>query len=527
MRPDLEYNQNGDVTASSEKLDKVEVASDSSDHGSESIIQAVVGDIELREHNIPKDDIVPPEAPAALDWDGPDDPDNPKNWRFGNRVFQTLPPALFSFVVTFASPVYTTATQQIQDEFNVPLEVAIVPLTTHTLGFALGPMLAAPLSELVGRRYVYIISFGLFLVFTMASGLSPNVAALCVLRLIAGCLGAPALAVGAGTVTDVWDTHKDGGVAAMFFIMAPFLGSSLGPVFGGLISYNQTWRWTMWLVLLIGGPMFLFFIPFMKETYKPVILKKRAIKRGTPLPPQPRGAEALRKVLMVTLLRPLHMLVTEPIVIALSLYTAFIFGVLFLFFAAIPYSYGTQYRFDRRESGLIFLSNIVGVILGSATFGVIDRTIYKKRYEHAIANGQQPAAELRLISAMIGSIGLPLSLFWFAWTCKSSVHWIVPSLSIIFFGWGMILIFLAAATYLVDTYQYLTAASALAANGLLRYGFGAVFPLFAIQMFTNLKIGLATSVLAIISTVMMAVPFVFYRYGKYFRERSAYETLKG
>ncbi|KAK6336528.1 hypothetical protein TWF696_002078 [Orbilia brochopaga] len=493
--------------------------------GSDSTLPAALNEADVEQQKV---EVIAPETPpVALDWDGPSDPDNPRNWPFVDRVFHTIPPALFSFVVTFASPVYTTALQQVQNEFNVSLEVAIVPLTTHTIGFALGPMLAAPLSEMFGRKYVYLISFALFLLFTIASGLAPNITALCVFRLIAGSLGAPALAVGAGTISDIWDTHKDGGLAGMFFIMSPFLGSSLGPVFGGLISYHRTWRWTMWLILLIGGPLYLWFIPFMKESYKPVILKKRAIKRGLPLPPQPKGAEALKKVLTITLLRPIHMLVTEPIVIALSLYTAFTFGVLFLFFAAIPYSFRRQYNFDRRQSGLVFLSSVVGILLGAVTFGIIDRTIYKKRYEHAVANGRKAAVELRLISAMIGSFGLPLSLFWFAWTCTPSTHWIVPILSIIFFGWGMMLIFLAAATYLVDTYQYLTAASALAANGLLRYGFGAVFPLFAIQMYENLKIGLATSVLGIISVIMMAVPFVFYRYGKYFRERSGYDTLKG
>ncbi|EPS44820.1 hypothetical protein H072_1147 [Dactylellina haptotyla CBS 200.50] len=495
-----------------------------SSSSSEVAFPAAVNSTDMEQQKTEEVEPIPP--PVTLDWDGPDDSGNPRNWPFIDRCFQTIPPAMFGFVVTFASPVYTTATQQIQDEFHVSFETALVPLTTHTLGFALGPMLAAPLSEMFGRKYVYLSSFALFLLFTMASGLAPNIAALCVFRLIAGCVGAPALAVGAGTIGDVWDTHKDGGLAAMFFIMSPFLGSSLGPVFGGLISYHKTWRWTMWLVLLIGGPMYLWLIPFMKETYKPAILKKRAIERGLPLPPKPKGSEAIKKILLVTLFRPVHMLMTEPIVLALSLYTAFTFGVLFLFFAAIPYSFGTQYHFDRRESGLIFISSVVGIILGALTFGIIDRTFYKRRYEHAIANGRKPAVELRLLGAMVGSFGLPIALFWFAWTCKASIHWIVPALSVIFFGFGMMLIFLSAATYLVDTYQYLAAASAMAANGLLRYGFGAVFPLFTIQMYTGLGIGLATSVLAIISVVLMAVPFVFYRFGKYFREKSAYDTLK-
>jgi hypothetical protein len=80
--------------------------------------------------------------------------------------------------------------------------------------------------------------------------------------------------------------------------------------------------------------------------------------------------------------------------------------------------------------------------------------------------------------------------------------------------------------YTVDVYQSGTAASAASANGLLRYTFGAVYPLFALNMYENLGIGLATSVLGIISVVFMSLPFLFYRYGKRFRAMSSYDTLR-
>jgi hypothetical protein len=74
-----------------------------------------------------------------------------------------------------------------------------------------------------------------------------------------------------------------------------------------------------------------------------------------------------------------------------------------------------------------------------------------------------------------------VGLFWFAWTARHDVHWISPVLAAIPFAWGNLCIFISAGMYLVDTYQALNSASAIAANGLLRYMFGFAFPLFTLQ----------------------------------------------
>lgn len=84
----------------------------------------------------------------------------------------------------------------------------------------------------------------------------------------------------------------------------------------------------------------------------------------------------------------------------------------------------------------------------------------------------------------------------------------------------------ASATYLVDTYLALNAASAIAANGFLRYTLGAVFPLFTLQMYKRLGIDWATSLLAFITVLLMPIPWVLFKYGKAIRARSQYDTLK-
>jgi hypothetical protein len=117
-------------------------------------------------------------------------------------------------------------------------------------------------------------------------------------------------------------------------------------------------------------------------------------------------------------------------------------------------------------------------------------------------------------------------LQWFAWTAKRDVSWASPVVAAIPFAWGNLSIFLSAANYLIDTYQALNGASALAANGFLRYTLGAVFPLFTLQMYRGLGIGWATSLLGFVTVALMPVPWVLFKYGKEIRGRSSYETLK-
>ncbi len=80
--------------------------------------------------------------------------------------------------------------------------------------------------------------------------------------------------------------------------------------------------------------------------------------------------------------------------------------------------------------------------------------------------------------------------------------------------------------YLVDTYQAMTGASAVAANGLLRYTFGAAFPLFTLQMYQKLGIAWATSLLGFVTIALMPIPWVLFKYGRAIRGRSQYDTLK-
>jgi MFS family permease len=308
---------------------------------------------------------------------------------------------------TFATSVTVPAIPLLQEAFNVSRTEAILPLTMYTLGIAIGPLFIAPLSETLGRRWVYIGTCTCFMAFTAGAGASTTFASLLACRFLAAFLGSAGLAMGGGTVADIWALEKAGKGPALLFILGPFLGPTLGPLAGAYIlhEYNQRWRFSQWVILMFGAPVYLGIL-CMKETSKAQILKpKRQAGTLTAAHVWARTKHHFRN----GVLRPSRMLITEPIVLSLTIYTAYAYAMIFSFFGSLPYVLELEYGFNSRQVGLAFLSVIIGYILANFMFGAFDRTLYARASKAA---GGVPAPEHRLYSALVGSFFIPVGLFW-------------------------------------------------------------------------------------------------------------------
>jgi MFS family permease len=132
---------------------------------------------------------------------------------------------------TLGTSVYTPAVFLLEDHFQISREVALLGLSLFTFGLALGPLIAAPLSEVRGRLIVYQISLVFLLGFTAEAGCAQNIETLLICRFLAGTGGSAAMAVGAGTIADLWDGEgdaRDKGLAAIAFVLSGYLGPTLG-----------------------------------------------------------------------------------------------------------------------------------------------------------------------------------------------------------------------------------------------------------------------------------------------------------
>lgn len=453
----------------------------------------------------------------------PLDPENPLNWPLPTKLYHALCTALLSLAVTYGSSSYSPGIPSIASALNISVPVSTLGLSLYVLGLALGPLISAGLSETYGRRPVYLYLPPLALLFTLGAGLSKSVGPLLVCRFLAGALGAAPLSVGAGTNADLW-APLDRARGASFWILMPFLGPALGPSTAGYPVQELSWRWgSGWLPLIVGGAAWVFCLG-QRETYAKVILKRRAREFGLEGPVDRMPVEVWGKVKVVfrlTVLKALGMLVSEPIVLLFSLYSAFTFGVLFAFFTMVTWVYRTVYGFSVGKAGLVFLAIGCGSVVATVVFWVVDQYTYRKPMRVRMGRGEMGMLEPeeRLYSAMLGGVLLPISLFWFGFTAREDVHWIVPTLGLGVFGCGNLLVFDSTATYLSDVYGPLGGASAMSANSLARYGFGAAFPLFSVQMTKGLGVKGAGGLLGGVTVLMMGIPFLFWRFGKRVRAR--------
>ena len=102
-----------------------------------------------------------------------------------------------------------------------------------------------------------------------------------------------------------------------------------------------------------------------------------------------------------------------------------------------------------------------------------------------------------------------------------STPWIVPTLAGLFLGFGIYTVFLQCLNYIIDAYL-MFAASAIAANTIMRSTFGAVFPLFATYMFNGIGINWGCTLLGCVAALFIPMPFVFYFKGKTIRAKSKF-----
>lgn len=261
---------------------------------------------------------------------------------------------------------------------------------------------------------------------------------------------------------------------------------SFRPVIGSFVVVQKSWRWTQWTLLFLAA--FSMILTLLSgETFHPVLRRRLAKKHGVKgaaldaSAPKPSLGERVRTFAVVGLIRPVRMLFLEPIVGLTGIYVSAEFGTLFSFFAAVPYTFGTVYGFSLQESGLVFLSIVIGCLLGLVAIMLCDVLLYRGRAARKFSSAERVPPEYRLYPAMIGSVGLPLGLFWFAWTAREGVSWASPAVAIVPFAFGNFCLFVSTIQYTSDTYHGNVVASAASANTLARYVFAGVFPLFTVQ----------------------------------------------
>lgn len=449
-----------------------------------------------------------------------DDLENPKNWSKARKWYITMVVAITCFVVAFNSSVITADLEGVSETFHVSEEVSLLTITLFVIGFGVGPMAFAPLSEIYGRRPVYAVTLGLAVIFTIPGAVAKNIGTLLVTRFIAGVAFSAPMSLVGGTLVDMWK-NEERGVPMAAFSAAPFIGPGVGPLVGGYLGEAGGWRWLYWIQLILSGIVWVLITFTVPETYTPRLLANRAkkLRKETGndkfVTEQDLDTRPFAQRMSLFLIRPFQLLFRELIVFFISLYMSVLYGLLYMFFVAYPIVYQKGKGWSAGSTGLMFIPLICGVLLSAACSPFINKHYLQLVQKH---NGHPPA-EARLIPMMISCWFIPVGLFIFAWTSYKEVHWAGPAFGGFSVGFGFIFLYNSANNYLVDSYQH-SAASALAAKTFIRSFWGASVVLFTNQMYERLGDQWASTLLAFIGLACCAIPYVFYFFGARIRAYS-------
>lgn len=386
-----------------------------------------------------------PDDPNIVWWDGPDDPANPMNWPTWRKTLNCGLISLLTFVTPLASSIFAPGVPKLMLDFHSDSEtLAAFVVSVYILGFAFGPLIIAPMSEIYGRTVVYHVCNVGLIAFLVGCALAPDLNTLIGFRFLSGIFGACPMSNGGGSIADmVSQEHR--AVAMSAFSIGPLLGPIVGPVAGGFLAAAKGWRWVFWLLVIVTGAVALAMLIFVRETYVPVILQRKVdrLRKET-------GNEELRSKLDVGLsptdyfkrgiIRPLKILCRSPIVALLALYMSIVYGYLYLMFTSMTEVFQEYYGFSSSITGLVYLGMGVGSMCGLILYSTTSDRYIRNR---ASKEGKGMKPEYRLQLLPVGALVLPAGFFIYGWTAEYRVQWMVPIIGTGIIGMGNIVIFMA------------------------------------------------------------------------------------
>ncbi|PYH96177.1 MFS general substrate transporter, partial [Aspergillus ellipticus CBS 707.79] len=214
----------------------------------------------------------------VVQWDGPEDLENPHNWSIRYKFFVSGVLVALPLIVNIGTSIMSGTAADLEKEFHIGTEVVILSTTTMFLiGFVTGPLIFGPLSEKYGRRWPILSGVILFATFSIPVAVAQNFYTILICRFFSGAFGASSMAVTGGALTDVWNTTISRGIALDSFVATAFIGPVISPILSNFITQSYLgWRWTLWIVIIAAYSFSVFAVFALPETYAPVLLTAKA-----------------------------------------------------------------------------------------------------------------------------------------------------------------------------------------------------------------------------------------------------------
>ncbi|KAH6678570.1 major facilitator superfamily domain-containing protein [Halenospora varia] len=420
--------------------------------------------------------------------------------------------------VTLTSTTYVGAEYLIQEKWGGSTQVVTLGQSMFIVGTAVGPAFMGPLSDIGGRKWVYVASITAYAILNFGTAYARNLPMLIIFMFLAGTAGSTALSNVAGTIADLFGDIDGAGQAMALFVVSANTGPSLGSPVGGWITDNPNMglKW-IFLINVIIGFAFAILMCFIPETLPRLVIAREAQKSSNLDETEAailRSKVNVWKELRFVATMTFRIMFTEPIVGALGIYNGFAYGILFLYLDGVFDVFVVNNGLSVIGADLTYLNFVVGVLCMFAFVPVQTYLYGRDRIKHGT---NRP--EARFITSLVFVWLFPITLLWFAFTSDGSVSYWSPVVAGGVLGFADPLLWLSMLNYITDAYPNV-AASAIAAFLIPSFIMAAALAHLGVLMFENMSTKWAMATIGFISFGLCALIYVVFFFGARIRGRS-------
>ncbi|PFH53304.1 hypothetical protein AMATHDRAFT_137906 [Amanita thiersii Skay4041] len=480
---------------------------------------------------------------------------DPRKWSHLRKNLSLFLVSAASMIAGLAGNIQNPAVAAMQEDLHATSDQFSLSISNFILIQGLVPLAWSAISEVKGRKMVYLASLAMFTAGSVAVSLSPTMQMVIGFRCIQAAGSSAVITIGAATLADIFDTEERGTKMGIYY-MAPLLGPAIGPIFGGVLTTGFNWRAIFWFLTIFSGVSFMAFLLLFKDTFRKErsllyqnVLKAHLKELATNATPKvlssgtsfetdvipPLGTKSsgehtivetlddLEKLPEVNLtwkdvspIKPLWLVLRRwnNIVILLSSGLSFAFN--FMITYSSSRTLGFQYQFNPLKIGFVILAYGIGCMVGSLVGGPwSDYTLAKLK----AANEGKSYPEMRLHSTFLGVVMLPPVLVALGWISKQKVH--VAAICVFLFlnGFFSIWAYTSMLAYIVDSNKG-RSSTAVATNSAFRGIFAFIGTEVVVPMQDNLGDGWMMVVWGILMLVSGLLLLLVYWKGKTWREKA-------
>ncbi|TFK48710.1 MFS general substrate transporter [Heliocybe sulcata] len=488
---------------------------------------------------------------------------DPRKWSRARKMIVLCIISGASLIAGLGSNIYNPSIHDIEVDLNANNSEISLTLSLFILLQGVVPLLWSSISEIKGRKVVYVTSIALYMIGCICVATAKNIGVVIGMRCLQALGSSAVMAIGAATLADIYEPHERGTMMGVYYT-APLLGPSVGSILGGGLTQGFNWRASFWFLTIWGGIILIAFISFFSDTFRRErsltyqnVLRRRMREREaatlsskrssqvTVVPPAEKGekqapannpdspdvapdleaqtappAPAMKEIklsfLDINPLPPIALVMRRGNNAAILVASGFIFGFGYCISYTCSRNLTSIYGYDALKIGLVLLSYGAGSMCGSILGGRWSDWVFRSlKNKH----GGNSHAEMRLESTKIMMVVLPLVSVAYGWLVQKHVHIAAVCVALFFCGFSSIWIYSSTLAYIVDA-NVGRSSTAVACNSMFRGIFAFVATEVAVPLDNAIGEGGLYTLWAGLLVVTEALILLVWWKGGVWRERA-------